>query len=236
SFRSIVLQKISKDGELFWTNPLIEEDNTNGLVLDSGRSPESVGYYTLQLAGEGKIATFHQRNHSLINLVENIATLFDVSGEQPEYINEGFIFSEQGASKAGLLSSPLFDNKYFLTFWSDFRSSSINDGAAVFAHKVLLKDLTVTGIRFPETDLNSRFGIFSNKASGTVDFILDSSTAGKATLEIYSVTGQKATRIQSKVQAGENIIPWNVQHVPAGVYIAQLVTQNGVQAKRFIVK
>jgi hypothetical protein len=237
SFRSIVVQKVSKEGDLFWTNPLIEEEgNTNGLVLDSDWSPGAVGYYSIQLAGEGKIAVFHQHDYSSGNSVENIVTLFDVSGEQPQKLNEKLIFAEKGKSKAGLLSLPLFDNEYFLTFWSDFRTSTLTGGGAVFAQKITLANLGITAIRFPETDLNSRFGIISNKASSTVDFMLDSSTAGKATLEIYSVTGQKATRIQSKLQAGENIIPWNVQHVPTGVYIAQLVTQNGVQVKRFVVK
>ncbi|MDR2804821.1 MAG: T9SS type A sorting domain-containing protein [Dysgonamonadaceae bacterium] len=235
-FRSIVLQKISKNGKLFWTNSLIKEDNTNGLVLDSRWLPESVGYYTIQLAGEGKIAVFHQHDYSSGNSAENIATLFDVSGEQPQQLNEKLIFAEKGKSKAGLLSLPLFDNNYFLTFWSDFRTSTLSNGAAVFAHKVLLDDFETTAIRFPETGSNSRFEIISDKANGTVDFVLDSSRQGNATLEIYSVTGQKATRIQSKVQAGENVISWNVQHLPASVYVAKLTTLNGVQVKQFIVK
>jgi hypothetical protein len=235
SFRSLVLQKISKQGELFWTNPEGEEDNTNGLVLDYGWNPEATGYYSVQLAGEDRIAVFHQHNYSSSS-TENMATLFDVSGEQPEKLNEGLIFAGKESSKSGLISMPLIDNDYFLTFWSDFRTSSLDNGAAVFAHKVSLADLGVTAIRFPETASGNRFEVVSNSAGSSVNFVLDSPAAGNATLEIYSVSGQKVARIPSKLHAGENIITWNVQHLPAGIYVAQLATQNGVQAKRFIVK
>lgn len=229
SYRSIVLQKISKDGQLCWANQEGEEGNTNGLVLDNG----NVGYYSIQLAGDGKIAVFHQHNTN--SSVENVATLFDVSGEQPQSLNR-IVFSERGTLKSGLVSMPLFDNEYFLTFWSDYRTSSLSDGGAVFAHKIPLADLDVTAIRFPETGTNSRFEIISGGANGKVNFVLDNSTTGNATLDIYSVSGQKVTRIQSKLHAGENSIPWNVQHLSAGVYIVQLTTQNSVQTKRFIIK
>jgi hypothetical protein len=229
--RSVVLQKISKSGELLWTNPEGEEGNTNGWILDSG----TVGYYTIQLAGEGKIAVFHQHAYNTNSSVENIATLLDVSGEQPQSFNR-LVFSEKGVLRSGLVSLPLIDNEYFLTFWNDYRTSTLSEGAAVFAHKISLADLGFTSIRFPETGSNSRFEIFSGGANGKINFVLDSSTEGNATLHIYSVSGQKTARIQSKLHAGENIIPWNVQHLTAGVYIAQIITQNGIQTKRFIIK
>jgi hypothetical protein len=239
SFRSIVLQKITKQGELQWTNTTIvdDEDNTNGLVLDFGWNPEAVDYYSVQLAGKGKIAVFHQHDYNVGNSTENIVTLLDVSGDQPEKLNEGLIFAEKGKAKAGLVSLPLFDNDYFLTFWDDYRNSTFTGGSAVFAHKIsLANDLGVTAIRFTETASGNRFAVVSNSAGGSVHFVLDSPAAGSATLEVYSVSGQKVARIPSKLHTGENIIPWNVQRLPAGIYVAQLVTQNGVQAKRFIVK
>ncbi|MDR0507057.1 MAG: hypothetical protein LBH32_09625 [Dysgonamonadaceae bacterium] len=139
NFRSIVLQKISKEGELFWENTILEEENTNGIVLDNDYLPAAVGYQTIQMASEGKIAVFWQHNYS--EATENIATLIDVTGEAPQFVWEEpyYVFSGRETSKAGLVSLPLFNNDHFLTFWHDYR---INNAQAIFAHKISLTDPT----------------------------------------------------------------------------------------------
>ncbi|MDR1610861.1 MAG: T9SS type A sorting domain-containing protein, partial [Candidatus Symbiothrix sp.] len=167
---------------------------------------------------------------------ENIAVLLDVSGEQPQYVwpEKRFVYSAGNEGKARLSSFPLLDNEYFLTFWSDYRTSSLTVGAAAFAQKVFISD-DHTAVHFPETGSDNRFEVVSNGKNGKVDFVVDSPEAGNATLEIYSVSGQKVARIQSKLHSGKNTIPWNVQRLSTGVYLVRLATQNGVQTKRFIV-
>jgi hypothetical protein len=233
TYRSIVLQKVSKDGELLWSE--VEEDpNISGLLLDYGWNPVAADYYTLQWAGDEKVAVFYQKDYSAGGSTENIAVLFDVSGGRPQYVwpNERLVFTEKGKGRAGLISLPLYNNEYFLTFWGDFRTAETLSEPAVFAHKVPLAGYTA--VRFPKAGADSRFEIISNR-SGNVDFVLDSPAAGNANIEIYSVSGQKIASVRSKLHAGENTIPWNVQHLPAGVYITRLTTPNGVQAKRFII-
>jgi hypothetical protein len=238
SYRSIVLQKISKEGELTWTNTQAgDEGNTNGLLLDFGWSPQAVDYYSIRLAGKEKIVVFYEHDYGA-NGTENIAALFDVSGEQPEYVweEERRVFSEKTTgTKSGLISLPLFNNEYFLTFWSDFRAGYLSEGA-VFAHKIPFSDNGDVAIRVPETGSNSSFGIIVNRIDGKIDFVLESAAAGKAGIEIYSVSGMKVAALQSKLHNGENVIPYDVRRLPSGVYIAQVTTPNGVQTQRFIVQ
>ncbi|MDR2621969.1 MAG: T9SS type A sorting domain-containing protein [Dysgonamonadaceae bacterium] len=235
AFRSLVLQKVSKEGELFWTNPEGAEGNTNGLILDSGWSPSIPGYYSIQLAGEGKIAVFYQHNYTASNTsTENVAILLDVTGEQPQYVwpEEKLVYSPKNQGKAGLRSLPLIDNEYFLTFWNDYRTASSGSmGSAAFAQKVHLS--AQTAIRFPETGAGNPLEVVSNGKNGKVDFVIESPEAGNATLEVYSVAGQKVARIQSQLLVGKNTIPGNLQHLSTGVYVVRLATQNGVYAKRF---
>jgi hypothetical protein len=238
SYRSIVVQKISEEGELLWTDPEGRDGDTFfGLLLDSGGNPQAVSYYSIQLAGEGKIAVFYQHDYSSGNSTENIAVLLDVTGEQPQYVwsEERLVFSPRGASKEGLVSLPLTDNEYFLTFWGDYRTSTLLNGEAVFAQRVFLD--AQTAIHFPETaSADNRFRVISNGISGNINFMVDSPKAGEASLYVYSVSGQRMTNIRTQLHAGVNSIPWNVQAISTGVYIAKLVTPNGVYTKRFLVK
>jgi hypothetical protein len=233
-YRSIVVQKITKEGELLWTSLGEDDHELVGWLLDGVWSPEAPSYHSIQLAGEGKIAVFHQHDYNYDT--ENIITLLDVSGEQPQYIwpDERLVFSPKGGAKSDLLSLPLTDNDYFLTFWADNRTTDLSKGEAVFAQKVYLN--LPTAIRFPETGLaDNRFTVVSNGGSGKVDFVVDGSTAGDASLEIYSISGQKADLIRLQLHAGENRIPWNLQHLATGVYLAKLTTPAGVQTKRFVI-
>ncbi|MDR1683106.1 MAG: hypothetical protein LBS25_06940 [Candidatus Symbiothrix sp.] len=135
-FRSIVLQKVTKEGELLWTDPEGEEYNTNGFILDSKWAPEAVAYYSVQLAGDGKIAVFYQRDYMRGNDTENVAVLLDVSGDQPQTVwNDGeWIYLPRGTGKLSLTSLPLVDNEYFITL-------SV-EGGDIFAQKVPLSGPT----------------------------------------------------------------------------------------------
>jgi hypothetical protein len=127
TYRSLVLQKISNGSDFLWTDPDGPAGNINGRIPDSGTAPEGVGYYSLQRAAPGKIALFYQHNYTASGSTENIAVLFDESSGQPEE-EQRLVFSQRGRNRTNLTSSPLFDGKYFLTFW--------NENGAVFAHKV----------------------------------------------------------------------------------------------------
>jgi hypothetical protein len=130
AWRSTVLQKVSKEGELSWNNPLLEGDDVNGLAL-AGVS----GSHSLQSAGEGKLAFFH--GYSL--------SLFDVSGAQPRYAwpAQQFAYTET-STKSGLQVLPLVDNEYFLSFWTDYRTGSPaapTPVGAAFVQKVTLPSI-----------------------------------------------------------------------------------------------
>jgi hypothetical protein len=132
-YRSTVLQKVSKEGELFWDNPQLEGDDINGLALEVSDSS------SLQLAGEGKIALFYPGGGGYA------VSLFDVSGEQPQYVlwpSEQFVYSSQGV-KSGLSVVPLNDNESFLACWTDYRTgSSAGQTGAAFAQRVLLPSIS----------------------------------------------------------------------------------------------
>jgi hypothetical protein len=138
-FKSLVLQKVSKQGELAWTSlGAIQDNRIVGLLLASGSRPEEQAYYTIQPAGTGKIAVFYQHKYnSTATSVENAVILLDVSGEQPQYVWEDkrFVFAEKGRSRSFLTSSPLLDNEYFLTFW--------REGSAIFARKIPLDPFAI---------------------------------------------------------------------------------------------
>jgi hypothetical protein len=116
NYRTLVLQKVSKEGELLWSEAEGEDSPVRGKLLDEAESH----YYSIQPAGTGKILVFYQHFN------ENIAVLFDVSGDLP--VEERRLVFAQGGSKGGFVSSPLQENEYFFTFWMS--------GSAVYAQKL----------------------------------------------------------------------------------------------------
>jgi hypothetical protein len=114
--RTLVLQKVSKDGELLWSEAEGADSPVRGKLLDNANP----GYYSIQPAGTGKIVAFYQ------HATENVAVLLDVTGEFPVEIRR-LVFA-QGSGKSDLISSPLQENEYFFTFWVN--------GSAVYTQKI----------------------------------------------------------------------------------------------------
>ncbi|MDR0348609.1 MAG: T9SS type A sorting domain-containing protein [Tannerella sp.] len=232
AYRSVIVQKVLKDGTLSWSSQTEYDNQTVDLMgwyIDSGWPPEETGFYSIQLAGQGKIIVFHQHDYGAGNFTANIATLLNTAGngEHPEYIWEEKqrVFSPQQGTRVDLRTSALIDNEYYLAFWMS--------RGGVYAKKVLL-DLPVS-IQAPATGGNL-LSIVSDKTNDEVKFIANSPAAGNASLDVYSVSGQIAAKLHFQVQAGETVIPWSTQKLSAGVYIARLTTPNGTQVKRFIVQ
>jgi hypothetical protein len=117
-YRNLTFQKVSKNSELLWTNPEESNGNTFGLVTGSAETPGDISYQSVRTAGENKLAVFYQHNYSASGSVENIAVLFDVSGEQPRE-ERRLVFAPKGKNRSYLTPSALYNNEYFLAFWQE---------------------------------------------------------------------------------------------------------------------
>jgi hypothetical protein len=128
SYRTAVLQKVSNQGELLWSDAEGEESPVRGKLLNVGE----LGYYSIQSAGADKVVAFYQHNYVVTGARDstvNIAVLLDKSTAQEEKRLE--FAGEECASRSDLTSSALqkeADDEYFFTFWKE--------NGAVYAQKV----------------------------------------------------------------------------------------------------
>jgi hypothetical protein len=139
SYRSIVLQKISKEGEVL---PTGESESTTSLVIE-GANQINFTSASIHFAGRGRIALFYQRQYTNFK-ADNIAVFFDVTGDRPEYLLEdkALIFdgTAQTNYKTNLTVLPLRDHSWFPAFWNDELVSQFGEplGSQVGGRKLSL--------------------------------------------------------------------------------------------------
>jgi hypothetical protein len=69
--------------------------------------------------------------------------------------------------------------------------------------------------------------VYPNPTSGSSQFAICSSQDQHVTLKIYDIQGREvATVADGEMTAGEHVITWNAQYLPAGIYYYQLTTDD----------
>ncbi|MFT7102695.1 MAG: hypothetical protein ACJAYA_001269 [Bacteroidia bacterium] len=92
-------------------------------------------------------------------------------------------------------------------------------------------DLEVTGSSNSIAESNEVFslGLYPNPTEGVSTLDINSTVAGTATVEIYSITGSLVQTSVKPIRVGANRLPLDFTSVPAGIYLVK-ADINGSQA------
>ncbi len=78
--------------------------------------------------------------------------------------------------------------------------------------------------------LNNQISIFPNPASGEIHVISEQSTV--ISIDIYNMLGE--TVYTSPITNYQSPIIINIVNFPSGVYIVKVMTEKGIEVKRFV--
>lgn len=134
SLHGIYMQKISFDGELLW--------GADGKAVIPMQSENTYSYYSIQGAGDGKIAVFYMKlNGSASNSsVGSYMVLYDKDGNE---VQAPVNFTTSEANKTGLQTSQLINGEYYLANWEETTSGYEKQ---IYMQRVFL-DGSFTGIK-----------------------------------------------------------------------------------------
>jgi hypothetical protein len=225
----LTAQKVNvADGELMW--------DSEGIELDYREHPSSAAYYTVQIAPGDQAAFFYQVSFFPYLSVYNYFSLLDGDGEPVLEKPVAFAIGEK--NKAGLVSSPLVDNRFYLTGWEDNRGGNLDNGAYYMQRVNLdgtLGDNDKVAIQLPVVD--RKVDISATLIKESADFIIHNAKAGNAEINLYAVSGQKAATIyRGSLKEGNNTISWTRSaNISSGVYIVTMKTNEGSRSTRVII-
>lgn len=232
SWNRVVAQRITKDGELLW--------GESGLELKPIELT-NYGYFSLQSGADDEIAFFYMRNYAgTFGDVEAFVTTVNVNDTTVRRESE-FTKSTRVSEKAGLVTTPMYDGKFWVAKWND--NGRVEDEVKVdrLMMQRINNDFTlgnpnaddaVVGVKAE----NTTFVALASLVDGEAMFATNMSQATPATLAIYNVNGAiVATPFNGVLAAGKQYIEWNAD-VPAGIYLATLTTPQGVETVKLLVK
>ena len=230
SYIRYVMQKISYSGELFW--------DPDGVMVVDNVFPSTLGYHSIQSAGDGRVAVFYMIAYSTYHSVGNYVALFDSDGE---YIweNETVEFALPGHNKEGLLTSSLINDSYWVTMWEDFRDSENLYNSALYMQRINIDGtLGDNGTSIKSLKTQNDIIIIPSVVETTTEIIFDNPKTGNVDISLYSITGQKVTTIHNgQLMQGTNSINWNKNSsISSGIYLVVVTTTEGTKSSRIIIK
>ena len=231
SWYRVVGQRISKEGELLWSEygvelqPL-EQTNYGCLSLQSGTNDEVAFFYMRDFAGNfGNVEAFI----STVNV--NDTTIRRESQ---------FTKSTRISQKSALATTSMHDGKFWVVKWKDLGCADDEEKVTTYLMQRVNNDLSLgnpedAAVENVKTD-NNTFVALSTVVENEALFAVNVPAATQATLAIYNVNGALvATPYSGVLSAGERYISWNAT-VPAGIYVATLTTADGVETVKLLVK
>ena len=75
----------------------------------------------------------------------------------------------------------------------------------------------------PEPIKKDEFTIYPNPTNGLLNFLYGSEKPGKATIELFDVTGREMEEMILESLPGENKTTLDVSGYPAGIYIVRFI-------------
>lgn len=106
--------------------------------------------------------------------------------------------------------------------------------AEFYVDDVVLTDLTVTGIE--ETSPFSSIRVYPNPSQGNFELDYFSKTVSNATLQLFSITGEKIMETPQRIVAGRNTISVNAPQLSDGMYLLRLQSGDDMIYKKIIIE
>ena len=232
SWYRVVAQRISKEGELLWSE--------NGLELKP-MERTTYGYASIQSGINDEMAFFYMRNYAgSFGDVEAFVTTVNVNDTTIRRESE-FTKGERVSEKSGLASTPMINDSFWVVKWTDGGTAEDEEKVDKLLMQRINNDFTLGNpngdgaVEGVQADANT-FVALATLVDGEAMFATNLAAATQATLAIYDINGALvATPFDGVLAAGRQYIEWNA-NVPAGIYLATLTTANGIETVKLLVK
>lgn len=218
SWQRMVMQKVSKEGELLYGDEGV-------MIADFEET--NFGYNSIQPGNEGEAALFYMRQNAGYGDVDVLYITFKT--ETGEFLMEEPHRLIAGTKERSSMTSHVCQEEGFwiLKWKEDYKDENNNTQEK---HLLYRLDYRVNDT----TSVENMITISDNFYHSNEQFMVKVANAGKAQIEIFDLMGRKIDNIDNvELNAGLNTINWTNQH---GAYIAKLTANNEVLTCKILIK
>lgn len=218
SWQRMVMQKVSKEGELLYGDEGV-------MIADFEET--NFGYNSIQPGNEGEAALFYMRQNAGYGDVDVLYITFKT--ETGEFLMEEPHRLIAGTQERSSMTSHVCQEEGFwiLKWKEDYKDENNNTQEKHLLYRLDYRVNDTTGVEDIIT-------ISDNFYHSNEQFMVKVANAGKAQIEIFDLMGRKIDNIDNvELNAGLNTINWTNQH---GAYIAKLTANNEVLTCKILIK
>ena len=218
SWQRMVMQKVSKEGELLYGDEGV-------MIADFEET--NFGYNSIQPGNEGEAALFYMRQNAGYGDVDVLYITFKT--ETGEFLMEEPHRLIAGTKERSSMTSHVCQEEGFwiLKWKEDYKDENNNTQEK---HLLYRLDYRVNDT----TSVENMITISDNFYHSNEQFMVKVANAGKAQIEIFDLMGRKIDDINNvELNAGLNTIAWTNKR---GTYIAKLSTDSEVLTCKILIK
>ena len=218
SWQRMVMQKVSKEGELLYGDEGV-------MIADFEET--NFGYNSIQPGNEGEAALFYMRQNAGYGDVDVLYITFKT--ETGEFLMEEPHRLIAGTKERSSMTSHVCQEEGFwiLKWKEDYKDENNNTQEK---HLLYRLDYRVNDT----TSVENMITISDNFYHSNEYFMINAANAGKAQIEIFDLMGRKIDDINNvELNAGLNTIAWTNK---SGAYIAKMTVNNEVLTCKILIK
>lgn len=218
SWQRMVMQKVSKEGELLYGDEGV-------MIADFEET--NFGYNSIQPGNEGEAALFYMRQNAGYGDVDVLYITFKT--ETGEFLMEEPHRLIAGTKERSSMTSHVCQEEGFwiLKWKEDYKDENNNTQEK---HLLYRLDYRVNDT----TSVENIITISDNFYHSNEQFMVKVANAGKAQIEIFDLMGRKIDDINNvELNAGLNTIAWTNK---SGAYIAKMTVNNEVLTCKILIK
>ena len=218
SWQRMVMQKVSKEGELLYGDEGV-------MIADFEET--NFGYNSIQPGNEGEAALFYMRQNAGYGDVDVLYITFKT--ETGEFLMEEPHRLIAGTQERSSMTSHVCQEEGFwiLKWKEDYKDENNNTQEK---HLLYRLDYRVNDT----TSVENMITISDNFYHSNEYFMINVANAGKAQIEIFDLMGRKIDNINNvELNAGLNTIAWTNKY---GAYIAKMTVNNEVLTCKILIK
>lgn len=218
SWQRMVMQKVSKEGELLYGDEGV-------MIADFEET--NFGYNSIQPGNEGEAALFYMRQNAGYGDVDVLYITFKT--ETGEFLMEEPHRLIAGTKERSSMTSHVCQEEGFwiLKWKEDYKDENNNTQEKHLLYRLDYRVNDTTGVEDIIT-------ISDNFYHSNEQFMVKVANAGKAQIEIFDLMGRKIDNIDNvELNAGLNTIAWTNKR---GAYIAKMTVNNEVLTCKILIK
>ena len=218
SWQRMVMQKVSKEGELLYGDEGV-------MIADFEET--NFGYNSIQPGNEGEAALFYMRQNAGYGDVDVLYITFKT--ETGEFLMEEPHRLIAGTQERSSMTSHVCQEEGFwiLKWKEDYKDENNNTQEKHLLYRLDYRVNDTTGVENVMASSNDFY--HSNEY-----FMINVANAGKAQIEIFDLMGRKIDNINNvELNAGLNTIAWTNKY---GAYIAKMTVNNEVLTCKILIK